>query len=244
MENSKPIGTPLAPGTMIGTDPSGKVVDVRTYRGMIGSLMYLTSSRPDIMFSTCLCARYQANPKESHVSAIKRIFRYVKGTADLGLWYPKDTSFELTAYGCMLDRKSTSGHIQFIGDKLVSWASKKQLCVSTSTAEAEYVAATSCCSQVLWMRTQLRDYGFHFNHIPIYYDSKSAIAITANPVQHKKTKHIDIRYHYIKDHVEKGTIELYFVNTDYQLADLFTKPLDKKRFNFLVSKLGMLNLKT
>ncbi|KAI3758622.1 hypothetical protein L6452_06189 [Arctium lappa] len=214
MENSKPIGTPMAPGTKISTDPSGKTVDVRTYRGMIGSLMYLTSSRPDIMFSTCLCARYQANPKEIHLSAVKSIFRYLKGTSDLGLWYPKDTSFELTAYidadhtGCMLDRKSTSGHIQFLGDKLV-----------------------------LWMRTQLRDYDFYFNKIPIYCDSKSAIAITANPVQHTKTKHIYVRYHFIKDNVEKGTIELFFVKTDYQLADLFTKPLDEKRFTFLVSEL-------
>ncbi|KAI3691775.1 hypothetical protein L6452_31577 [Arctium lappa] len=249
MENSKLIGTPMPPGTKIGSDPSGNTVDIRTYRGMIGSLMYLASSRPDIMFSTCLCARYQANPKEIHLSAVKRIFRYLKGTADLGLWYPKDTSFELTAYtdadhaGCMLDRKSTSGHVQFLGDKLVSWGSKKQLCVSTSTTEAEYVAAASCCSQVLWMRTQLREYGFHFNKIPIYCDSKSAIAITANPVQHTKTKHIDVRYHFIKDNVEKGTIELFFVKTEYQLDDLFTKPLDEKRFTFLVSKLGMLNLK-
>ncbi|KAI3672576.1 hypothetical protein L6452_38667 [Arctium lappa] len=200
----------------------------------------------DIMFSTCLCARYQANPKEIHMSAVKRIFRYLKGTTDLGLWYPKDTSFEITAYtdadhaGCMLDWKSTSGHVQFLSDKLVSWASKKQLCVSTSTAEAKYVAAASYCSQVLWMRTQLRYYGFHFNKIPIYCDSKSAIAISANPVQHTKTKHIDVRYHFIKDHVEKGTIGLFFVKTDYQLADLFTKPLDEKRFNFLVSKLDTL----
>ncbi|KAI3735092.1 hypothetical protein L6452_14580 [Arctium lappa] len=161
MENCTPIGTPMAPVSKIGTDPSGKVVNVRTYRGMIGSLMYLTSSRPYIMFSTCLCARYQANPKESHMSAVKRILRYLKGTADLGLWYPKDTSFELTTYsdadhtGCMLDRKSTSGHIQFLGYKTVSWASKKQLRVSTLTAKAEYVTAKSCCSQVLWMRTQL-----------------------------------------------------------------------------------------
>ncbi|KAI3746387.1 hypothetical protein L6452_08818 [Arctium lappa] len=199
IENCKPIRTPMAPGTKISTDTLGKSVDVRTYRGMIGSLMYLTSSRPDIMFSTCLCSRYQAAPKESHLAAVKRIFRYLKGTADLGLWYPKDTGFQLTTYsdadhaGCMLDIKSTSGHIQFLGEKLVSWASKKQLCVSTSTAEAEYVAAASCCSQVLWMRTQLRDYGFKFDKIPIYCDSKSAIAISANPVQHTKTKHIDVR---------------------------------------------------
>ena len=144
----------------------------------------------------------------------------------------------------MLDRKSTTGHIQFLGDKLVSWSSKKQNCVSTSTAEAEYIAAASCCSQVLWMRTQLKDYGFWFNKIPIYCDSKSAIAISSNSVQHTKTKHIDVRYHFIKDHVERGTIELYFVNTELQLADLFTKALDEKRFQFLVSKLGMLNQKT
>ncbi|KAJ9562021.1 hypothetical protein OSB04_007181 [Centaurea solstitialis] len=146
--------------------------------------------------------------------------------------------------GCKLDRKSTTGHIQFLGDKLVSWASKKQNCVSLSTAEAEYVAAASCCSQIIWMRTQLRDYGFKFDKIPIYCDSKSAIAISCNPVQHTKTKHIDIRYHFIKDHVEKGTIELYFVNTEFQLADLFTKALDEKRFNFLITKLGMRTLKT
>ncbi|KAI3771127.1 hypothetical protein L6452_02285 [Arctium lappa] len=235
----------MAPGTKISMDPSGKPFDVRTYRGMIGSLMYLTSSRSDIMFSTCLCARYQANPKESHMSAVKHIFRYLKGTKDLVLWYPKDTSFKLTTYsnadhaGCMLDKKSTSSHIQFLGDKLVSWASKKQLCVITSTSEAEYVVAASCCSQVLWMRTQLRDYGFKFDKIPIYRDSKSAISISANPVKHTKTKHIDVRCHFIKDNIVKGTIELYFVNTDYQLADLFTKPLDEKIFNFLVSKLEM-----
>ncbi|KAJ9546449.1 hypothetical protein OSB04_018992 [Centaurea solstitialis] len=245
MATSSVAKTPMASGTLIGADPKGKPVDQKTYRAIIGSLLYLTASRPDIMFATCFCARFQANPKESHMMAVKRILRYLKGTPNRGLWYPKESGFELVAFsdadhgGCQLDRKSTSGHVQFLGDKLVSWGSKKQHCVSTSTAEAEYVAAASCCSQVLWMRTQLRDYGYNFNHIPIYCDSKSAIAITCNPVQHTRTKHIDIRYHFIKDHVERGTIELYFVNTEYQLADLFTKPLDEKRFNFLISKLGM-----
>ena len=132
----------------------------------------------------------------------------------------------------------------FLGDKLVGWSSKKQNCVSTSTAEVEYVATASCCSQVLWMKTQLSDFGFNYDRIPIYCDSKSAIAISCNPVQHSRTKHIDVRYHFIKDHVEKGNIELYFVPTDYQLADLFTKPLDEQRFNLLKTKLGMLNLET
>ncbi|KAJ9540987.1 hypothetical protein OSB04_027493 [Centaurea solstitialis] len=250
LENAKIMKTPMSPSCALDSDPDEKAVDVTTYRGMIGSLMYLTASRPDIMFSTCLCARYQSKPKESHLKAVKRIFRYLKGTVNLGLWYPKGSGYELTGYtdadhgGCKLDRKSTTGHIQFLGDKLVSWASKKQNCVSLSTAEAEYVAAASCCSQIIWMRTQLRDYGFKFDKIPIYRDSKSAIAISCNPVQHTKTKHIDIRYHFIKDHVEKGTIELYFVNTEFQLADLFTKALDEKRFNFLITKLGMRTLKT
>ncbi|KAJ9559888.1 LOW QUALITY PROTEIN: hypothetical protein OSB04_005048 [Centaurea solstitialis] len=250
LENAKIMKTPMSPSCALDSDPDGKAVDVTTYRGMIGSLMYLTASRPDIMFSTCLCARYQSKPKESHLKAVKRIFRYLKGTVNLGLWYPKGSGYELTGYtdadhgGCKLDRKSTTGHIQFLGDKLVSWASKKQNCVSLSTAEAEYVAAASCCSQIIWMRTQLRDYGFKFDKIPIYCDSKSAIAISCNPIQHMKTKYIDIRYHFIKDHVEKGTIELYFVNTEFQLADLFTKALDEKRFNFLITKLGMRTLKT
>lgn len=157
MENCTTVATLMAPGSKI--DPDGKDVNLTNYRGMIGSLMYLTASRPDIVFSTCLCARFQAKPKESHLGAVKRIFRYLKGTPYLGLWYPKGIGYELPAYsdadfgGSMLGRKSTSGHVQFLGDKLVSWASKKQNYVSTSTAEAEYVAAASCCSKVLWMKT-------------------------------------------------------------------------------------------
>nr|GEV06624.1 putative reverse transcriptase domain-containing protein [Tanacetum cinerariifolium] len=124
--------------------------------------------------------------------------------------------------------KSTSGGAQFLGEKLMSWSSKKQDCTSLSTTESEYVSLSACCAQVLWMRTQLTDYGYHFDKIPIYCDSKSAIAISCNPTQHLKTKHIAIRYHFIKEHLEKGTIELYFVKTDYQLADIFTKALPAK----------------
>nr|GEW27061.1 retrovirus-related Pol polyprotein from transposon TNT 1-94 [Tanacetum cinerariifolium] len=138
--------------------------------------------------------------------------------------------------------KSTSSGAQFLGEKLVSWSSKKQDCTALSTAKAEYVSLSACCAQVLWMQTQLMDYGFHFNKILIYYDSKSAIAISCNPVQYSRTKHIAVRYHFIKEHVEKGTIELYFVKTDYQLADIFTKALPTDRFNYLVHRLGMRSL--
>ena len=210
---------------------------------MIGSLLYLTPSRLDIMYSTCLCARYQAEPKESHLIAVKRIFRYLKGTPNLGLWYPRDSGFNLIGYsdsdfaGYKIDRKSTTGGCQLIGGKLISWTSKKQNSVSTSTAEAEYVAAGSCCAQILWMRNQLADYDLQLSKVPIYCDSTSAIGIANNPVLHSKTKHIEIRYH-----VMNGEVELHFIPTEFQLADLFTKPLDESRFNMLISELGMLNI--
>ncbi|GKE98065.1 hypothetical protein Tco_0021416 [Tanacetum coccineum] len=151
----------------------------------------------------------------------------------MGLWYPKDSGFELIAYsdadhaGCKDDCKSTSGGLQFLGGKLVSWSSKKQDCTAMSTAEAEYVLLSACSAQVIWMRTQLLDYGYKYNRISMYCDSKSAIAISCYLVQHSKTKHIDIRYHFIKEHVKRGTVEIYFVGTAYQLADLFTKALPK-----------------
>lgn len=248
LEDSTPAHTPMPTATKLDQDKTGKKVDITSYRGMIGSLLYLTASRPDIMFATCLCARFQSDPKESHLIAVKRIFRYLKGTPNLGIWYPKGTGFDLVGYtdsdfaGCKIDRKSTSGSCQFLGRRLVSWYSKKQHSVSTSTAEAEYIAAGSCCAQILWMRNQLQDYGLLLSKIPIYCDNTSAIAITQNPVQHSRTKHIDIRYHFIREHVLNGTVELHFVPTEDQIADIFTKPLDELTFNRLVGELGMLNL--
>nr|GEV17901.1 copia protein [Tanacetum cinerariifolium] len=213
---------------------------------MFGALMYLTASRPDIMHATCYCARYQAKPTEKHLTAVKRIFRYLKDTIHMVLWYLKDIGFELIAFsnsdhtGCLDSRNSTFGGIQLLdGDKLVSWSSKKQDCASMSSAEAEYVSLSACCAQALWMRIQLTDYGFHFDKIPMYCDSKAAIAISYNPVQHSRTKHIDVRYHFIKEKVEKGIVELFFVGTEYQLADLFTKSLPEERFKYLVRRLGM-----
>nr|GFA93086.1 copia protein [Tanacetum cinerariifolium] len=163
----------------------------------------------------------------------------------MGLWYSKGSSFDLTAFsdadhaGCIDSRKSTSGGIQFLGDKLVSWMSKKQNCTTMSLAEAEYVALYTSCAQVIWMRTQLQDYGFHYNKIPLYCDSQSAITISCNPVQHSRTKHIHTRYHFIKEHVENSIIELHFVRTEYQLADMFTKALPEDRFKYLVRRIGV-----
>nr|GFA90235.1 retrovirus-related Pol polyprotein from transposon TNT 1-94 [Tanacetum cinerariifolium] len=238
-------------GIQIHQSPRGIFINQATYAQEILVKYGMTScdgiaSRPDIMHATCYCARYQAQPTEKHLTAVKRIFCCLKDTIHMGLWYSKDTGFELTAFsdsdhaGCLDSRKSTSGGIQFLGgDKLVSWSSKKQNCTSMSSVEAEYVSLSACCAQVLWMRTQLTDYGFHFDKIPMYCDSKAAITISCNPVQHLRTKHIDVRYHFIKEKVEKGIVELFFVGTEYQLADMFTKALPVERFQYLVRRLGM-----
>ena len=144
--------------------------------------------------------------------------------------------------GCGLDRKSTSGGCQILDGKLVSWQSKKQTCVSLSIAEAEYIATASCTSQIIWIQNQLQDYGIKMKRIPSYCDSESAIRICHNPVQHSKTKHIALRYHFIKDHVEDGNIEVHFVKSSDQLADIFTKALPESQFNHMLQGIGMIEV--
>ena len=247
MTNCKPCTTPMSTSTPLHPDLNGAYVDQTLYRCMIGSLMYLTASRPDIMYATCVCARYQASPRDSHLTAVKRILRYLKGASSLGIWYLASPHFDLVGYsdsdyaGCGINRKSTSGGCQLLGHALVSWQSKKQTSVSRSTAEAEYIAAGSCTAQILWLQNQLLDYGIKSMNTPLILDSTAAISIIKNPVQHTKTKHIDIRYHFIRDCYEKGMITLQHVPTEDQLADVFTKARDFKTFQSLIARLGMLN---
>nr|GFA31691.1 retrovirus-related Pol polyprotein from transposon TNT 1-94 [Tanacetum cinerariifolium] len=186
-ESCDPVDTSMVEKSKLDEDKEMKSVDPSHYCGMIGTLLYLTASRLDLQFAICMCARYQARPTEKHIHAVKRIFRYLRGTVHQGLWYPKDSSIALTAF-----------------------------------ADADHA-----------------DYGLGFNKIPMYCDNKSAIALCCNNVQHSRSKHIDIRYHFIKEQVENGVIELYSVNTEYQLADLFTKALGRERIEFLINKLGM-----
>ncbi|GKD83479.1 hypothetical protein Tco_1350318 [Tanacetum coccineum] len=188
-------------------DPQGKAVDLTHYRGMVVTLMYLTSSRPDL-----------------------------------------DTAIALTAFadadhaGCQDTKRSTFGSMQLLGDRLVSWSSIRKKSVAISGTETEYIALSGYCAQVLWMRSQLTDYGLGFNKIPMYCDNKRAIALCCNNVQHSRSKHIDIRYHFVKEQVENGVVELYFVSTEYQLANIFTKALCRERIEFLIDKLGMKSL--
>ncbi|GJW08449.1 putative ribonuclease H-like domain-containing protein [Tanacetum coccineum] len=233
--------TPMETNKALTKDEDGEDVDVYLYRSMIRSLMYLTSSRPDIMFSVCACSRFQVQPKVSHLNAVKMIFRYLKGRPNLGLWYLKDSPFILEAFldsdyaGASLDKKSTTGGCQFLGSRLISWQCKKQTVVANSTTEAEYIAASHYCGQVLWIQNQMLDYGYNFMQTKIHVDNESAICVVKNPVYHSKTKHIEIRHHFIRDSYEKRLIEMVKIHTDNNVADLLTKAFDGRLMVFKCS---------
>nr|GEU67221.1 uncharacterized mitochondrial protein AtMg00810-like [Tanacetum cinerariifolium] len=204
-ESCDPVDNPMVEKSKLDEDREGEAVDPSHYRGMIGTLLYLTASRPDLQFAIYICTRYQARPTEKHVHAVKRIFQYLRGTVHRGLWYLKDSFVALTAFadadhaGYQDTRQSTSGSVQFLGERLISWSSKRQKSAAISSTEAEYIALSGCYTQILWMRSQLLDYGLVFNKILMYCDNKSAIALCCNNVQHSRSKHIDIRYHFIKE---------------------------------------------
>nr|GEY48126.1 retrovirus-related Pol polyprotein from transposon TNT 1-94 [Tanacetum cinerariifolium] len=205
MDSCDSVDTPMMDRLKLDEDTSGIPVDQNRFRSMVGSLMYLTASRPDLVFAVCMYARYQASPIKNYLEALKQVFRYLKGTINWGLWYPKDTAMALTAYA--------------------------------DADHAEYTAMSGCCAQILWMRSQLTDYGFDFNKIPLYYDTRSAIALCCNNVQHFRSKHINIRHHFIREQVKRGVVKLYFVTTNYQLANIFTKALRRQQFEFILSHL-------
>nr|GEW94004.1 putative ribonuclease H-like domain-containing protein [Tanacetum cinerariifolium] len=227
----KTASTPIETQEPLVRDEEVADVDVHLYWSMIGSLMYLTAFRPDIMFAVCACSRFQVTPKTSHLQAVKRIFRYLKGKPKLGLWYLKVSSFDLEAYSdsdyasANLDRKSTIEGCQLFGRRLISWQCKKQTIVATSTTKAEYIAAAHCCGQVLQIQNQLLDYGFNFMNTKIYIDNESTICIVKNLVFHSKTKHIEIRHHFIRDAYEKKLIQVLKIHTNDNIADQLTKAL-------------------
>nr|GEV95607.1 hypothetical protein [Tanacetum cinerariifolium] len=234
--------TPMETSKPLMKDENAKDVDVYLYRSMIGSLMYLTSLRHDIMFVLCACTRFQVTPKVLHLHTVKRIFRYLKGQPKLDLWYPKDSPFDLEAYtdgnyaGASLDRKSTTGGCQFLRRRLISWQCKKKTVVANSTTEAEYVAASNYCRHVLWIQNQMLDYGYNFMNTNIFIDNESTICRVKNLVFHSKTKHIKIRHHFIRDSYEKRLIQVIKIYTDHNVAYLLTKAFDVSRFHYLIAK--------
>nr|GEV79048.1 copia protein [Tanacetum cinerariifolium] len=207
LEVSKPTKTPMSMEIKLTKEDEADFVDSSKYQGMIGSLLYSTVSRLDIMFSVCLCARFQENPKTTHLEAVKRIFRYIKRTTHLGVWYPKGTRIETIVYadfyhvGDYVDRKSISGVCTFMGCCLTSWFAKKQTDLVISTTEAEYVSVGKACQQALWMKQALIDYDIRLDNVPIMCDNKGAIDLSKNPVHHSRTKHIEICHHFLRDNV-------------------------------------------
>jgi len=218
----------MHPTCTLSKEDTGSKVDQKLYRGIIGSLLYLTASRPDILFNVCLCARFQSDPRESHLTVVKRIFRFLKGTTNLGLLYRKSLDYKLVGfcdadYACdKIERKSTSGNCQFLGKNLISWARKRQATIDISTTEVEYISAASCCTQLLWMNHQLEDYQINANNIPIYCDNAAAICLSKNPILHSRAKHIEIKHHFIRDYFKKGILDIQFIDTEHQWADIFT----------------------
>nr|GEU38966.1 hypothetical protein [Tanacetum cinerariifolium] len=240
--------TPIETQKPLVKDEDAEDVDVHMYMFMIGSLMYLTVSRPHIMFVVCACSRFQVTPKVSHLYAVKSIFRYLKGQPKLGLWYPKNSPFDLEAYsdsdyaGANLDRKSTTGGCQFLSRRFISWQCRKQTIVAISTTEAEYVVAANCFGQVLWIQNQMLNYGFNFMNTKIYIDNKRTICIIKNPIYYSKTKHIEIKHHFIRDSFKKKLIQVLKIHTDANVADLLTKAFDISRFKFLAVNISMINM--
>lgn len=250
MKTCNSVGTPIEPGLKLTKDPKGKKVHNTLFKQIVGSLMYLTATRPDIMYAVSLISRYMENPTEVHLLAAKRIFRYLKGTADLGILYKKGANSSLIGFsdsdyaGDLDDRKSTSGFVFMMGSGAVSWSSKKQQIVTLSTTEAEFVAAASSSCQAIWLQRLLEVlHNQQQGPTLIHCDNVSAIKLSKNPVMHGKSKHIDVRYHFLRDLCKDGIIDLVFCKSEEQTADILTKPLKPAVFVKLRSQLGVCSRK-
>ena len=249
---AKPVSTPADLNVKLQKeDGVSRPVDTITYQSIVGSLLYAAiTTRPDIAQAVGVLSKFCANPTQSHLTAAKRILRYLKGTVYLGLSYKKCADGNLIGYsdadwaGDVDDRHSTSGNVFLLAKGAVSWLSKKQATVALSTAEAEYVALSAATQEAIWLRRLLTDVGESLEDpVVINEDNQGAIAMAKNPVGHARTKHIDIRYHFVREGVQNGAIILKYVATDEMIADILTKPLPKHPFEKLVMELGMKTVK-
>ncbi|KAH9695599.1 hypothetical protein KPL71_022832 [Citrus sinensis] len=246
MNDCKPISTPVECGVKLSKYDECEDIDPTFFKSLVGSLRYLTCTRPDILYAVGLVSRYMENPKTTHFKAAKRILRYIKGTINFGLLYSFSNDYKLIGYsdsdwgGDVDDRKSTTGFVFFMGDTAFTWMSKKQPIVTLSTCEAEYVAATSSVCHAIWLRNLLKELSLAQEEpTEICVDNKSAIALSKNPVFHDRSKHIDTRYHFIRECIARKEVQVKYVKSQDQAADIFTKPLKQEDFARFRSLLGV-----
>lgn len=248
MEDCNEVRNPIVPGCKLIKDDQSGFVDAAVYKQMVGCVMYLAATRPDIMFIAGQLCRYMEAPTEQHMAAMKKLLRYIQGTKELGIFYKKGGSDRLVAYsdsdyaGDHDNRRSTSGYVCFLSGAAIAWSSKRQPIVTLSTTEAEFVAATACACQVLWLRRIFEHIGLAQKEgTVINCDNMSTIKLSKNPVMHQRSKHIDVRYFFLRDLVNDGVIELKYCNTLAQVADIMTKPLKVDQFEKLRGMLGMID---
>nr|KYP69898.1 Retrovirus-related Pol polyprotein from transposon TNT 1-94 [Cajanus cajan] len=247
MENCNEVKNPIVPGTRLSKNDAGTKVDATLFKQVVGSLMYLTTTQPYLMYGVSLISRFMSSPIESHWFAAKRILRYLKGTTELGIYYKKGENAKIVAYsnndfaGDIDDRRSTSGFVFLFGSGAISWSSKKQPVVTLSTTEAEYITTASCACQCIWIQRVLEKLSLEEQkNTLILCDNNSMIQLSKNPMFHGRSKHIDIKFHFLRDLVKKGTIELSYCSSQTQVVDIMTKPLKLEQFSKLRRMLGML----
>ncbi|GLT33379.1 hypothetical protein SLA2020_079750 [Shorea laevis] len=251
MESCKAVATPLVQYEKLSKDDRETKADSSYYRSLIGSLLYLTATRPDLMFAASYLSRFMSAPSKLHLVAAKRVLRYIKGTYELGLWFDSNQQGRLQGYadsdwaGSMEDMISTTGYVFSFGLGSFSWNSKKQDVVAQSTAEAEYLAAGAAANHAVWLRMVLEELGFdQIEPCVLKVDNMSAIAIAQNPVQHGRTKHIKINYHVIRNYVRDKEIVLQHCDSEVQVADILTKALPRQKFEEFRDMLGVTNIKS
>ena len=249
MKDCNPVHNPVVTGFKISKDINGTEVDGSVYKQLVGSLMYLTTTRPDIMYAVSIISRYMSKPTEMHFSAAKRVLRYLQGTTGFGIFYQRKGKEELVGFtdsdyaGCVDDRKSTSGYVFILSGAAVAWCSRKQAIVTLSTTEAEFVAAAACACQLVWMKRVLQKIGYNGSDSPVIYcDNSSTIKLSRNPVMHGKSKHIDVRFHFLRNLVNEGALQLVYCGTQQQIADVFTKPIKLEAFLEFRKKLGVCDM--
>ena len=247
MSDCKPAMTPLSVKLKL-TDQGTQLSDITSYQRIVGKLIYLTITRPDIAFAVSLISQHMHSPSSVHMKLVTRVLRYLKGSAGRGIHMNRHDHHEILGYtdadwaGNALDRKSTTGFCTFVGGNAVTWKSKKQAVMARSSAEAEYRAMASLACELIWIKAVLGELGFQTAHpISMYCDNQSAMHIAANPVFHERTKHIEIDCHFVRDQVQTKVIRTLYVSSEDQIADIFTKSLGSAQFHHLLSKLGSIN---